>query len=106
MTMNPTLGCPMHASNGWNVPDFLRIAVYQLVAPYLAHTSDRSWQAPMRAYRARNAAALDNLDDLDLSEGDREVLRAIVRRNLAFMDACLQKGCFAYHELEAFAREC
>jgi hypothetical protein len=82
------------------------MAIYQLVAPYLAHTSDRSWQAPMQAYRARNAAALDNLDALDLPEGEREVLRAIVRRNLAFMDACLQKGCFAYHELETFARDC
>jgi hypothetical protein len=194
MTMNPAPGCPLHASNGWAVPEFLRIvvaeddaasdrtvaeqsvlalnsammviydealakyrqnlrrrvpiilalftgeggrmilyrpghdplvadpvpiayqlaksvghssmAVYQLVAPYLAHTSDRSWQAPMRAYRARNAAALDNLEALDLPDGDREVLRALIECNLAFMDACLRKGRFAYHELEAFARGC
>lgn len=82
------------------------MAVYQLVAPYLAHPSDRSWRAPMMSYRARNAAAFDNLGALDLPEADREVLRAIVGRNLAFMDACLEKGSFCYHELEAFARDC
>jgi hypothetical protein len=82
------------------------MAVYQLVAPYLAHSSDRSWQAPMQAYRARNSAALDNLDVLDLPDGDREVLRAILRRNLVFMDACLEKGAFTYQELETFARDC
>ena len=82
------------------------MAIYQLVAPYLAHPSDRSWQAPMQAYRARNASALDNLDALDLPGEDREVLRAILERNLAFMDACLAKGGFTYHELETFARDC
>src|SRR5262249_19071929 len=82
------------------------MAIYQLVAPYLAHPSDRSWRAPMRAYRARNASALDNLDALDLPADDREVLRAIIRRNLAFMDACLEKGGFTYRELETFARDC
>ena len=82
------------------------MAIYQLVAPYLARASDRSWRAPMQAYRARNAAALENLDALDLPGADREVLRAIVDRNLEFMDVCLRKGSFSYHELEAFAREC
>jgi hypothetical protein len=82
------------------------MAIYQLVAPHLAHPSDRSWQAPMQAYRARNASALDNLYALDLPDDDREVLRAIIRRNLAFMDACLEKGGFTYRELETFARDC
>ncbi len=54
------------------------MAIYQIVAPYLAHPSDGSWQAPMQAYRARNASALDSLDALDLPEDDREVLRAIL----------------------------
>jgi hypothetical protein len=82
------------------------MAIYQLVAPYLAHPSEGSWRAPMQAYRARNAWALDSLDALDLPGDDREVLRAIVRRNLAFMDACLAKGGFSYRELEAFCRDC
>jgi hypothetical protein len=194
MTMNSTMGCPMHAANGMDIPNFLRIvvseeqtaseqvvaeqsvlalnaammviyddalakymrnmrrrvpiilalfsgeggrmilyrpgheplvadpvpivyqlaksvghssmAIYQLVAPYLAHSSDRSWHAPMQAYRARNAAALDNLDALDLPGEDREILRAIIKRNLMFMDVCLAKGSFTYHELETFARDC
>jgi hypothetical protein len=191
---NSTLGCPIHSSNGWAVPDFLRVvvaqdepasqravaeqavlalnsemmviyedallkymanmrqrvpillalftgqggnmilyrpgheplvadpvpityqlaksvghssmAIYQLVAPHLGHVSDKSWKAPMEAYRARNASALDQLDALDLTESDRELLRVILNQNRLFMDSCLRTGRFSYQELEAFAREC
>jgi hypothetical protein len=82
------------------------MAIYQIVAPYLAHAADVSWQAPMRAYRARNASALESLAALDLPDADREVLRAILMRNLSFMGACLENGTFTYRELETFARDC
>jgi hypothetical protein len=82
------------------------MAIYQIVAPHLAHPEDRSWRGPLQAYRAQCRTALDGLDALDVSAADRGVLRAILERNLAFMDDCLQKGTFTYEGLEQFARSC
>ena len=45
------------------------MAVYQLVAPYLADPSDKSWHGPMEAFRTRCQTALESLDGLDLSVG-------------------------------------
>lgn len=81
------------------------MAVYQLVAPYLSDPSDKSWRGPMEAYRARNQTVLDGLDALELKEDQRNVLRAILRRNIAFMDNCLKKGTFTFEELEKFAHD-
>src|SRR5205085_4445614 len=50
--------------------------------------------------------ALASLDALEVSAEDRAVLRAILERNLAFMDECLTKGTFSYERLEQFARDC
>jgi hypothetical protein len=82
------------------------MAVYQLVAPYLANPSDKSWRGPMQVFRTRCQTALDGLDRLDLSSGDQAVLRAILTRNLAFMDECLKAGTFTPEQLESFAHDC
>jgi hypothetical protein len=83
------------------------MAVYQIVAPFLANpAANQLWRGPLRAYRTENQTALDSLTSLDLSEDDRGVLRAILERNLKFMDDCLAKGTYTYEGLEQFIRGC
>ncbi len=80
------------------------MADYQLVAPYLADPSDRSWRGPMQVFRTRCQTALESLDGLDLSADERAILQAILTRNLTFMDECLKTGTFTAEQLETFAR--
>src|SRR4051812_17559847 len=83
------------------------MAIYQVVAPYLADpAANQLWRAPLQAYRTQNQTALDRLGALDISEDDRAVLRAILERNLAFMDECLAKGTYSYEGVEKFIRGC
>jgi hypothetical protein len=83
------------------------MAIYQILAPYLANPgANRSWRAPLLAYRTEHQTALDGLDDLEITEDDRAVLRAILERNLAFMDQCLAAGTYTYEDFEKFIRGC
>ena len=82
------------------------MAIYQIVAPYLANPrTNQLWRAPLAAYRTENQTALDSLGALDISGDDRALLRAILERNLAFMDECLGKGTYTYLDLERYIRE-
>jgi len=83
------------------------MAIYQVVAPFLSNpTANLSWRAPLQAYRTQNQTALDSLAALDISNDDRAVLRAILERNLAFMDECLASGAYNYDGLEKYIRGC
>jgi len=82
------------------------MAVYQIVAPYLADPSDKSWRGPMQVFRTRCQAALESLDGLNLSTDDRAILQAILERNLAFMNECLKAGTFTTEQLQQYARSC
>jgi hypothetical protein len=82
------------------------MAVYQIVAPYLADPSDKSWHGPMRVFRTRCQTALESLDGLNLSTDDRALLETILKRNLTFMDECLKTGTFTTEQVETFARSC
>lgn len=82
------------------------MAIYQIVAPSLAHPEDQSWRGRLQAYRTQNQTALETLEALDISTDDREVLRAILERNLAFMDECLARRTFTYEGLEKYVRGC
>lgn len=82
------------------------MAIYQIVAPYLAHPETQSWRGRLQSYRTQNQTALDTLDALDISGEDRAVLRAILERNLAFMDNCLRNRTFTFEELQRFTRDC
>jgi hypothetical protein len=83
------------------------MAIYQIVTPYLANPgANQLWRAPLQAYRTQNQTALDSLSALDISEDDRAVLRAILERNLAFMDECLAQGTYSYEGVEKFIRGC
>ncbi len=80
------------------------MAIYQLVAPYLADPSDKSWHGPMQVFRTRCQTALESLDCLNISADVRVILQAILTRNLAFMDECLETGTFTTEQLEKYAR--
>jgi hypothetical protein len=81
------------------------MAIYEVVSPFLKDpTADSSWKGPLRTFRAQNQTALDGLDALALAKEDKDALAGILRRNLAFMDRCLEKGTYTFAELEEFAR--
>ncbi len=77
------------------------MAIYQIVTPYLANpTANQSWHAPLQTFRTQHQTALDSLSALDIPKHDRSVLHAILERNLAFMDECLETGTYTYAGLE------
>lgn len=81
------------------------MAVYEIVAPYLSNASaNRLWRAPLETYRTENRLALEGIDDLDVSDDDRAVLRHILELNLAFMDECLAKGGYDADDIKEFVR--
>ncbi|WP_036530797.1 hypothetical protein [Neosynechococcus sphagnicola] len=83
------------------------MAIYQIIFPYLANpAANPLWRLPLRLYRTQNQIALDSLAALDISENDRGVLRAILERNLTFMDTCLEQGTYSYEAAETFIRDC
>ena len=83
------------------------MAIYEIVTPYLADPgANQLWRAPLQVYRTQNQSALDHLGVLDMAEDDRAVLRAILERNLTFMDDCLTQGTYTYQRLEQFIRGC
>jgi hypothetical protein len=82
------------------------MATYQLVARYLGNPTDTSWHGPMQAYRTRCQTALESLGALEVSKEEREILQAILTRNLSFMDECLKKKAFTSADLEKYAHAC
>jgi hypothetical protein len=81
------------------------MAIYEVVSPYLSDPrANQMWRAPLAMYRTQNQSALDGIDALDMSEDDREIMRTILQRNVAFMDQCLAKGSYSYEDLEEFIR--
>jgi hypothetical protein len=83
------------------------MAIYEIVIPYLADPgANQLWRAPLHVYRTQHQSALAHLGALDIAEEDRAVLRAILERNLTFMDACLTQGTYTYQRLEQFLRAC
>lgn len=80
------------------------MAVYQLVAPYLADPTATVWRAPMETYRLQQQQVLDCVDDLPIPEEARSAVRALLAANIAFMDECLSSGTFSIEALELFAQ--
>jgi hypothetical protein len=80
------------------------MAVFELAASNLGTVADRSWEAPMRAFRAANQSAVDGLGAVELSDEDRDNQAHILRRNIEFMDACLDAGDYTFADIERYAR--
>jgi len=79
------------------------MALAEIVTPYLENPADQDWRAPMLAYRSRMQSALDGLDAVDMPKDWLPTNQAILKNNIAFMDACLSKGVITVAELQAFA---
>ena len=79
------------------------MALAQVVGPYLDNPRDASWRAPMLAFRSRMQSALDGLDATEMPAQWRENNQAILKANIAFMDASLKQGEVSYAALKVFS---
>ena len=81
------------------------MAIYEVVSPYLSDPrANQIWRAPLEMYRAQNQSALDVIGALDIDDDDREIMRSILQRNVAFMDQCLARGSYTYEDVEEYIR--
>lgn len=81
------------------------MAIYEVVSPYLSDPrANQMWRAPLQMYRTQNESALGGLGALDIAEDDRETMRAILQRNLAFMDQCITNESYSYEDVEEYIR--
>jgi hypothetical protein len=78
------------------------MAVYQLVAPYLANPDDPSWRTPMAQYLALQEATLAGFESIDLPGDAKESAKALLRNNIAFMKECLKYGSFTAEDLRKY----
>lgn len=79
------------------------MAIYQLVAPYLANPGDKSWRAPMAAYLAQIEAANATLPNSDIPDNVRKRLGKMMDKEIAFLQQCLKTDTFSLSDLESFA---
>jgi len=79
------------------------MALSEVVLPYLDNPDNHAWRGPLLAYRSRMQSALDSLDATEMQEDWRGNNRAILQNNIAFMDACAEKGAISSGDLQAFA---
>ena len=79
------------------------MAIYEIVSPYMSDAyANQLWRPPLEMYRTQNQTALNSLGALNISDDDRSVLRAILERNLAFMDESITKGGYSYQDVKKF----
>lgn len=79
------------------------MALAQIVEPYLNNPNDKSWVAPMLAFRSRMQSALDGLNASDMPQQWRANNETILSLNIDYMDDCLQKGSISYDGLKAYS---
>jgi len=79
------------------------MALSEVVAPYLDNPDNQGWRASLLAYRSRMQSALNTLDDADMPDDWRATARTIPQNNVAFMDACAEKGAISTADLQSFA---
>ena len=81
------------------------MALSEVVAPYLDNSANESWRGPLLAYRSQMQTALDTLDATDMPADWRANSRTLLQNNIAFMDACTEKGEISTSDLQSFARQ-
>jgi hypothetical protein len=81
------------------------MALAEVVAPYLENSANQSWRASLQAYRTRMQSAVDSLDAADMPAEWRPTTRAVLQRNIDFMDACLKSGVVTSASLQAYAAQ-
>src|SRR5207302_559503 len=81
------------------------MALSEVVAPYLDNAANQSWRGPLLAYRSQMQTALDTLDATEMPADWRANSRTVLQNNIAFMDACTEKGAISTSDLQSFARQ-
>lgn len=81
------------------------MAISEVVMPYVGNTADKSWMAPMLAYRTQMKSALDGVDTLPIQDDWKPAVKNILGNNVAYMDDCLAKGVISMEALQAFAKK-
>jgi hypothetical protein len=81
------------------------MAISEVVMPYVDNAADKSWMAPLLAYRTQMKTAYDGADTLPIQKDWKPAVKEILGNNVAFMDDCLAKGVIKLDALEAFAKK-
>jgi hypothetical protein len=81
------------------------MAISEVVMPYIGNAADKSWMAPMLAYRTQMKTALDGVDALPIQDDWKPAVKNILGNNVAYMDDCLAKGVITMDALQAFAKK-
>ena len=81
------------------------MALGEVVAPYLDNTENQSWRGPLLSYRSQMQTALDTLDGTDMPADWQANSRRLLQNNVAFMDACTEKGAISTADLQSFAHQ-
>jgi hypothetical protein len=81
------------------------MALSEVVMPYLDNEANQSWRGPLLAYRSQMQTALDTLDATDMQADWRATSHTLLQNNIAFMDACAEKGAISLADLQSFARQ-
>ena len=79
------------------------MALSVMVMPYVESPADKSWLAPLLAYRSKMQSALDGIEQTDMPAEWRANSRTILQNNISFMDECAAKGAISPDALQAFA---
>jgi hypothetical protein len=80
------------------------MALTEVISPYIDNPANQAWRASLLAYRSQMQSALDTLDAADLPAEWRPVVNAILKNNVAFMDACAEKGAITMGDIQDFAK--
>ncbi len=81
------------------------MAISEVVMPFIGNAADKSWMAPLLAYRTQMKTALDGVDILPIQDDWKPAVKNILGNNVAFMDDCLAKGVITMEALQAFAKK-
>jgi hypothetical protein len=79
------------------------LALFELAGSHLGTVADGSWVGPMRTFRAANQTALDSMADAQIEPDWRDNEAAVIKNNIAFMDAALKKGSYSFADLQKYA---
>jgi hypothetical protein len=76
-----------------------------MAGPHVDKPADQSWKSSFSAFRDRLQAARDSVDQTEMRQDWRGDMRAILAADIAFIDACLERGVISFTALQDFAEQ-
>lgn len=81
------------------------MATYQLLIRYVSNAADNhAWKVPTKIFLTANESALENIDKLDVSNQQKNILKNIIARNIKFINQCLEDGSYSLADIETYAQ--